>query len=157
MKKQICVALLAGASLLVTGCAPKVGGSDYARAGVGEVSETFEGVVLAKRVVQLNGSDPSKPGMGAVAGGVAGGVLGSTIGKGSGNSIATVAGALGGALAGNAIEHSATSQEGFEYQVKITKTQEIISIAQGAEPNLSVNQPVYVIRSNRGNSRVIPR
>lgn len=157
MKKQLIFALILSASLLTTGCAPKLGGNDYSTAGVGEISQTEEGVVVAKRVVNLNASEANKPGVGALAGGVGGLALGQAAGGGRG-SIATAAiGGLAGAFAGHAIEQSATNQEGFEYQIKLTKTNEIITVAQGGEPNLTVGQPVYVIKSNKSRSRVVAR
>ncbi|CAO5678537.1 MAG: hypothetical protein HEEMFOPI_00369 [Holosporales bacterium] len=154
INNKIFAAFALTAAFLSTGCAPKIGGSDYNMANVGEVSETFEGIILTKRVVNISGHET---GAGTLAGGVAGGFLGSAVGGGKGKQLATVAGAIGGALAGHAIEQSASSQEGFEYSVKVLRTGEIITLAQGAEPNLSIGQPVYVVRSNRGNSRVTPR
>lgn len=146
------------ASLMTSGCAPKLGGSDYSVAGVGEISQTEEGIVVAKRVVQLNASDPSKPGVGAGAGMATGAILGSAAGGSPrGSLVAGAAGGLIGAFAGHAIEQQATHQEGFEYQIRMIKTGEVITVAQGAEPNLGVGQPVYVVKSNRSRSRVIPR
>lgn len=149
------VALSAG--VLTTGCAPKLGGNDYSTAAVGEVSRTEEGVILAKRVVNFNATEANQPGVGAAAGGVAGFGLGQAAGGGRGSVATGLIGGLAGAFAGHAAEQGLTHQEGYEYQVKLTKTKEVITIAQGAEPSLNVGQPVYVVKSNRGRSRILAR
>ena len=156
IKKTSSIACVALLSVVISGCAPRLGGSDYSVGGVGEVSTTLEGVVIAKRTVRLNGMDNSQPGVGAVAGGLGGALAGNAIGKGHGRSLATAGGALAGAFAGHFVEQGMKDQDGFEYQVKLT-TNEVITIAQGLEPNLTVGQPVFVIKSDRSRSRIIAR
>ncbi|MBP9753314.1 MAG: hypothetical protein KBD31_05895 [Proteobacteria bacterium] len=155
INNKLLVALIAATAFLNTGCAPKVGGSDYNMANVGEVSETFEGIIVSKRVVNISGN---QTGVGAMGGAALGGLAGSNIGGGvRGHAAGAIGGALVGGLIGHAAEQGVSGQEGFEYSVKILKTGEIITLAQGAEPNLAQGQPCYVVRSNRGHSRVIPR
>lgn len=144
----------AAAALLAAGCTPKLGGSDYDVKGVGEISRTHFGVIAAKRVVNINAADPTKMGGGAVAGALAGGVGGSMIGQGKGQILGAGLGALAGGFGGHALEQYATSQEGFEYQVRMD-TGETITISQGAEPNLSVGQRVSVIEGIKGRSRIV--
>lgn len=154
MNKTFVVATFVSAALLTSGCAPKLGGSDYQASAVGEISQTELGTITSKRVVRINAADPTKPGVGAVVGGLTGAVGGSMIGRGRGSTIAALLGGLAGGFGGHALEQSATSQEGFEYQVRLSDGSSI-SITQGAEPNLAVGQSVKVIVS-KSRSRVIP-
>lgn len=153
MKKIIHAVI--GAAIL-TGCAPKLGGSDYDVRGVGEVSKTMPGVILAKRVVKINAADPTQPGIGAGGGAAAGVLGGSMIGQGDGNLLAMGLGALIGGFAGHALEQEATSQEGFEYQVRL-ENGSTIALSQGAEPSLCVGQAVFVIEGIKGRSRIVAR
>lgn len=152
--KKILIASLAVTALVSSGCAPQYGGSDYSDSNIGEVSKTYEGVIIAKRVVNLNASDN---GVGALAGGVAGFGLGQAFGGGRGRTASAALGTVAGAAAGNMIGKNLAHQKGFEYQVKMSDTKEVLSIAQGQEPNLSVGQSVYIIKSNQGRSRIIAR
>ena len=169
MQAKILLATACAAALLTTGCAPKLGGSDYNVANVGDISRSLPGVVISKRVIQIHASDPSKPGIGAGVGAGAGALAGSAVGNGKGNLLAMGIGGVAAAFAGHYVEQSLTHQEGFEYQVRMDKTGEVLAIAQGAEPNIPVGGLVYVvenIRSNglsalnegkKGRSRIIPR
>ncbi len=141
--------------LLLTSCAPKLGGNDYEVSSVGEISTTLKGIITATKTVKLRPDNSSKPQMGAAAGAVSGAVLGSAVGGGHNMPlIAAVVGGLAGGAAGHAIENKLTEQDGTEYQIKLD-TGKLISIAQGLEPRLTVGQKVLVIESNRGRSRVI--
>lgn len=169
MKTKILISTACAAALLTTGCAPKLGGSDYSVANVGDISRSLPGVVISKRVIQINATDPSQPGTGAGVGGVTGALAGSTIGQGNGSLLAMGIGGLAGAFAGHFAEQGLTHQEGFEYQVRMERTGEVLTIGQGAEPNIPVGAPVYIVENMRtdgfsainegkkGRSRIIPR
>ncbi len=173
MKKilMISAAVLSAANL--TGCAPKIGGNDYSVAGSGEISDTKRGVIIGKRVVNINAQDPenqNNPNTGALAGGLAGGVAGSNIGNGNGAVAAAVGGAIIGAFAGHFAEQKLTEQQGFEYQVELENGQ-ILTLAQGADLDMPVGQRVLVItpiksghtttinmggRTNTSRARIVP-
>ncbi len=169
MKAKILLATACAAALMTTGCAPKLGGSDYSVANVGDISRSLPGVVISKRVIQINASDPSQAGVGAGVGAGAGVLAGSTIGQGNGSLLAMGIGGLAGAFAGHFAEQGLTHQEGFEYQVRMERTGEVLTIAQGAEPNIPVGGLVYIVENIRtdgfsainegkkGRSRIIPR
>lgn len=160
MKKALLLAV-ATLPLFLTNCAPKLGGNDYSMADVGANSLSLRGTIVAMRAININASQPNQPGVGAAVGAVSGAALGSTIGQGKGSLISTVIGGLAGGAAGHFIEQGATSQEGFEYTVELENGQ-IQTIAQGAEPRMSVGQKVIVVLNNKGvsgqgaRSRVIP-
>ncbi|GAJ46855.1 surface antigen [Holospora elegans E1] len=147
-------------SLLLSGCAPRIGSRDYALSGVGETCTTLPGKIIAKRTVNVSGSstteDDNKPGVGALVGALAGGLGGSAIGQGTGSLFA----AAGGALAGGAIGHYAaralTDQDGVEYQIQLD-TGAFLTVVQGPSPALCVGQKVFVVQSQKDRSRVIPR
>ncbi len=173
MKKilMLSAAVLSAANL--TGCAPKIGGNDYSVAGSGEISDTKRGVIIGKRVVNINAQDPenqNNPNTGALAGGLAGGVAGSNIGNGNGAVAAAVGGAIIGAFAGHFAEQKLTEQQGFEYQVELENGQ-ILTLAQGADLDMPVGQRVLVItpmksghtttinmggRTNTSRARIVP-
>lgn len=159
MKTKILLSAACIAALITTGCAPKLGGSDYSVANVGDISNSWPGIVISKRVVQINASDPSEPGVGAIAGAGAGSLVGSTIGQGKGSVLGIAAGGLAGAFGGHFAEQAMTHQEGFEYRVRMEDTGAIKTIAQGAEPNIAVGAPVYIVENTRtlGRSRIVPR
>lgn len=158
MKNIVIIAATTAASLALSGCAPKLGGSDYSVRGVGEVSQTYRGTIVSARPIMIQAKTAeaqSQPGAGALVGGLAGGVLGSQVGKGKGQVVAGALGALGGAAAGHFAEQKLTEQEGMEYQVQL-ESGALITVAQGAEPRLFVGQRVLVIKSDRERSRVVP-
>lgn len=158
MKQIFAVAMLA-LPLMLTSCAPKLGGSDYSIADVGANSTRLRGSITSIRVVNLVATDANKPGIGAVAGGVAGGVTGHVVSNGG--PFTTMAGGLLGAAAGHFAEQALTNQEGFEYTVQLDNG-EVKTIAQGAEPRMAVGQRVIVVLNNKGTmgqqarSRVVP-
>lgn len=173
MKKilMLSAAVLSAANL--TGCAPKIGGNDYSVAGSGEISDTKRGIIIGKRIVNINARDPehqNDPSVGALAGGVGGAVAGSNIGKGNGAVAATAIGAIAGAVAGHFAEQKLTEQQGFEYQVELDNGQ-ILTLAQGADLDMPVGQRVLVItpmksgntttiymggRTNTSRARIVP-
>lgn len=158
MKKILAVTLLASAAFTTTGCAPRIGGNDYAITGAGEVNTTYRGTIVAMRPVNISASrteQDNQPGTGAAIGAVSGAVLGSQIGKGHGSAIAGLAGALAGGVAGHYAGQALTDQQGFEYQVQ-QDNGALVTIAQGAEPKLHVGQRVLVVSSQKSRGRIIP-
>jgi outer membrane lipoprotein SlyB len=154
MKNKLIITSVVAASVLLSACAPKLGGNDYSASSVGEMSQTYKGVIVSMRKVAINAGDASTPGVGALAGGLAGGALGQAAGGGRGRVITTVGGALLGAFAGHAVGQAATGQDGFEYSVKLANG-DLVTVSQGADPVLAVGQSVLVIKSDRGRSRVV--
>lgn len=154
--RVLCV--LGATALFLNGCAPRLGGSDYGIGGVGEFSETYSGTIASKRVVRLSakktGGD-NTPGIGALAGAGVGALAGSQIGYGKGAIAAAVAGGLLGGVGGHYAEDALTTQDGFEYGVRLDDGR-LITVTQGGEPNLGVGQRVNVIKSGRDRSRVVP-
>ncbi len=160
MKKSV-FALMGCALLSLNACAPRLGGSQYAVSGVGDVSQTLPGTIVAKRPVEISAKSPGNentPGLGALIGAGTAGLVGSQIGKGKGQVAGAVGGALLGGVAGHYAEDALTSQKGFEYQVRLDRggPNALVTITQGAEPNLSVGQHVFVIQAGKGRSRVVP-
>ena len=154
MKRALVIAALSSASLILSACAPKLGGNDYSVKGVGEISQTFKGTVAAARPIMINSAD-GKPGAGALLGGGAGALLGSTLGGGKGRLVTGVLGGLAAGAAGHFLEQKMGEQEGMEYQVQLDRG-DIITISQGAEPRLVVGQRALVIQSGKDRSRVVP-
>lgn len=155
MKKVLAMSTIAIAALNLNGCAPRIGGNHYSVAGTGEVSNTLRGVIISKRIVTIGAKRPeqeNEPGVGAAAGALAGVGAGSYVGKGSGNLWAMGAGALAGGVAGHFAERALTDQEGFEYTVELDDGR-TISLAQGAEPNMSVRQRILFISPNKPTGR----
>ena len=150
--------MLAGicSTILLSGCGPKLGSSDYKASDVGSVSHVRFGRIVAARPVAINSSDPSKPGAGAAIGGLAGAGIGSTIGQGKGGMLGTVLGGLVGLTAGHFAEQGMTSASGFEYTIQLDSGN-MISITQGDESPIPVDTTVKVIDSGgRGRSRIVP-
>src|SRR2546430_17228795 len=76
-----------------------------------QLATVEDGTGLAVRPVTIDGSHS---GIGSLAGLVIGGVVGSNIGGARGSAIAGVAGAVAGGVAGNALERTATKENGVE-------------------------------------------
>lgn len=157
MKKIVGLSMIViAASSALTGCAPRIGGNHYSVAGTGEMSETFPGVIISKQIVTIGANRPeqeNEPGLGAAVGGIAAGAAaGQAIGKGSGSLWAAGAGALVGGVAGHFAERALTDQEGFLYTVRLDSGK-VISMSQGAEPNMSVGQRVLVITPSKPSGR----
>lgn len=150
---------VAALPLFLTSCAPKLGGSDYAMADVGANSTSLRGSIVAMRTININASQPNQPGVGAAVGAVSGGVIGNVISNHG--PFTTLAGGLLGGVGGHYAEQALTSQEGIEYTVQLDSG-EVHTIAQGAEPRMSIGQRVIVVLNNKGyagqqaRSRVVP-
>ena len=140
--------------LWLSGCAPKVGGSDYDASRTRTVQTVHYGTVDSIRIVQITDDSNTNAALGTVGGGVAGGVLGSLIGGGRGRTLATVAGAAAGAAAGYAGARALSDQEGYEITVKLDSG-DLIAVTQGGDIAFNPGQRVRVM-SGGGTTRVVP-
>ncbi|CDZ81937.1 Outer membrane lipoprotein SlyB precursor [Candidatus Rubidus massiliensis] len=136
---------------LFTSCASNISNDSYTMRQVGETSATHSGTIKSVRMVQVQaGGDNS---VGALGGGTAGGVLGGTIGGGV---FSTVVGSFAGAVTGAAIQKSCKNQMAYEYIVEL-ENGGLMTIIQGQECPFEIEQPVYLIISQNGRSRIVPR
>lgn len=157
-KKILSVALAISATMLLSSCAPKIGGDDYSVRGIGEASQVLRGTIVSARPITVQGKSLEQQGQlgtGAVIGAGAGAVAGSLIGHGATPWITGTLGALAGGAAGHMIEKQATEQQGMEYTIKLDSGSEM-SVSQGLSPALAVGQRVRVITSAKERSRVLP-
>ncbi len=140
---------------LLAGCAKNISSSQYSEDDVGSVKQTYRGVILNVRNVQVTGGDNLADNtMGLVGGGIGGALLGSQFGKGRGAVVGGVLGAAAGALGGSLLEKKLKEQDGVEYTVEITSGR-VMTIVQGPEPRLQAGQYVLVMIGNNGRSRVV--
>jgi outer membrane lipoprotein SlyB len=155
-KKGLSIFSIFSISIMLSGCAPDLGGSDYKATSVGEVSQTYKGQIVAARTITIHARDADKPApIGTAIGGVGGALIGSQIGGGKGSVVAGGLLGLGGAFAGHFIEKKITEQKGMEYQIQLDNG-ELITISQGIEPQMGPGQRVAVVVSQKGRSRVVP-
>lgn len=149
--------LLSASTMILSSCAKEISSGVYSAHQVGEVSVTYSGVIRNVREVCIEGSDNlEENGLGIIGGGVVGGVVGSNIGKGNGRLLPTAVGAIAGAVGGSLIEKKLKQQTGFEYIVHLDDGM-LMTIVQGRDYFFQVGQPVYVITSNSGRSRITPQ
>ncbi len=140
---------------LLGGCAKNISSTGYSEDEIGAVKQTYRGVVLNIRNVQVNGSDSlSDNTMGLVGGGVGGALLGSQLGKGRGSVVGGVLGAVAGAVGGAMLEKKLKEQDGVEYTVELSSGR-VMTIVQGPEPRLQPGQAVLVMVGSKGRSRVV--
>ncbi len=152
MRKIILLALCA---ISFTSCAKQIDSNVYASRQVGEVSTTYPGVIRNVRYVCVEQGDQLEDnGLGIVGGGVAGGMVGNALGRG--NFVPTAAGAIAGAVAGSLVEKNLKQQMAFEYTVQLYNGN-FITVVQGRDQAFNMGQPVYVIISPYGRSRIIPQ
>jgi outer membrane lipoprotein SlyB len=169
------------AFLLLTGCAKNINSQDYSEQAAGEVSETFQGMILSARNVTVKGADKlDQNGMGLLVGGAGGAIAGNQFGAGSGNLAATVGGVVIGAALGALAQSALAEQPGVEYIVKVTMAENIatvsshtdgrkasadsvnrvneklLTLVQGIEPRYTIGQKVFVLMSAQGRARIIP-
>lgn len=147
--------ILVGCSLMMGGCARNISSGTYAESHVGEASQTFQGVVASVRQVTVEGSEHLQNNvLGGATGALAGGFGGSFLGKGRGNIAATGVGAIAGAVAGAYAEKELRKQQAFEYVVRL-RSGEMRTVVQGLENPLAVGQPVLLMVSYSGRSRLV--
>ncbi|CDZ81078.1 Outer membrane lipoprotein SlyB precursor [Candidatus Rubidus massiliensis] len=139
------------AIFIFTSCASNISNDTYTMRQVGETSVTYSGTVKSVRMVQVQaGGDNS---VGALGGGAAGGMLGNAVGGGV---FSTVVGSFAGAVTGAAIQKSSKNQMAYEYVIAL-ENGSLMTIIQGQENPFEVEQPVYLITSQNGRSRIVPR
>jgi outer membrane lipoprotein SlyB len=151
MKQRLIAAMLAvsASALAITGGCASYGPQDYSYREARSVESVAYGTIESVRPARLN--EDHAP-VGTVAGAAIGGLAGSTLGRGTGGAVATILGAVGGGLAGNAIEHSATAQNGEEIVIRLD-TGATIAVVQGGAQDFERGQRVRVL-SGSGGSRV---
>lgn len=143
-------------SLLVfTGCARKIDPGIYKASHVGETSTTYMGTIVSARPVIVEDQEYlEKHDMGRNVGALAGGIAGSTIGGGRGSMLAALGGAVMGGTAGAMLERDAKTQQALEYVVQLQDGR-YMTVVQGPNPPLAIGQPVYLIKSYNGRSRLV--
>jgi outer membrane lipoprotein SlyB len=114
------------------------------------MSRVVDATVLSVRPVVVQGQEN---GVGTVAGGVVGGVAGSSIGGGREGIVGGVLGAVAGALLGNAIERSATRENGVEILVQLRNGERRAVVQASNGENWMPGDPVVLVTSN-GRTRV---
>ena len=149
MRQTFTFAMLAASALAITAGCATYGPEDYSYREARVMESVAYGTIESVRPVKLN--EDHAP-VGTVAGAAIGGVLGSTLGRGAGGAVATILGAVGGGLAGNAIEHSATEQNGAEIVVRLDNGP-TVAVVQSGSQRFEAGQRVRVLTGPRG-SRV---
>lgn len=153
MKKFMTLIMLP-ATLLISSCASEIGANRYETSAVGQVNTAREGVIISVRRVRVATSDGT---VGTLGGAVAGGALGSLIGGSDAVRVAAAAGgAILGGVAGQSAQEALSSQDGYEYVIKMNDGG-ALTVTQGADVVIAVGQRVMVLNASRGErARVIP-
>jgi outer membrane lipoprotein SlyB len=155
IKKSYTLMILLAIPVLFTSCAQQISSDVYASRQVGEVSMTYAGVIRSMREIRVEqGENLEDNGLGIAGGGIAGGVAGSALGKG--NFAPTAAGAIVGAVAGSLLEKKMKQQMAMEYVVQLDNG-DLVTVVQGRDQAFQLNQPVYVLVSHSGRSRITPQ
>jgi len=149
MRPTFTFAMLAASALAITAGCASYSPQDYSYSEARTVESVAYGTIESVRPARLN--EDHAP-VGTVAGAAVGGLLGSTLGRGAGGAVTTILGAVGGGLAGNAIEHSATAQNGEEIVVRLDNGS-MIAVVQGGSQGFEAGQRARVLTGPRG-SRV---
>lgn len=140
---------------ILSSCARQISSDVYSAQQVGEVSYTHPGVIRSFREVTVeHGEQLQDNTMGIAGGGIAGGVIGNAAGRG--NFVPTALGAVAGAVAGSFVEKKLKEQSAIEYIVQLDNGS-LMTLVQGKDQIFSVGQPVYVIVSAGGRSRITPQ
>ncbi len=134
----------------IAGCASDIDSNYYSTGSVGQVSQAQGCTVVSVRPIKV--STPN--GAGTAIGGIAGGIAGSQIGGGNtAHLLGAVGGAILGGFAGNAAQEGLTSQQGYEYIVRLDNGN-TVSTTQGADVLLNPGQRCQIIFGNP--ARIIP-
>jgi outer membrane lipoprotein SlyB len=145
--------LLLSSMTALSSCARQISSDVYTSRQVGEVSTTYAGCIRSVREVCMEEGDKLEDNtLGMAGGGVVGGVAGNAIGKGG--LVPTALGAVAGAVAGTFIEKKLKQQMALEYIVQLENSN-MITVVQGQDQVFDIGQPVYVIISQSGRSRII--
>jgi len=106
------------ALLLATGCTRPNNPDRYERRNTEKSVNTYRGIVLNVRQVEVSGQQGGNlPGSAAAA--AAGGVVGSAAGGGRGSVLGAIAGVIGGAVIGDKVQDGVTAYNAYEYIVEI--------------------------------------
>jgi outer membrane lipoprotein SlyB len=146
MRQTFTLALLAASALAITAGCASYGPQDYSYREARVAESVAYGTIESVRPARL-GEDHAP--VGTVAGAAVGGLLGSTLARGAGGAVTTILGAVGGGLAGNAIEHSATEQNGEEIVVRLD-TGATIAVVQPGSQGFEAGQRARVLTGPRG-------
>lgn len=167
IKKTLTITAVIALALPLTNCARRIGSNQFSAASVGESVRTYEGVVVSKRIVEVNeaerfGDNTS----GGAIGGLAGGLLGNQLGRGKGRIAATGIGAAAGIAGGMLAQDHLGRQQAYEYVIRIAVQGvraeldgALRTVVQGLDVDLKVGQQVLLQESNQkggGRSRVVP-
>lgn len=134
----------------IAGCASDINSNYYSTGSVGQVSQAQGCTVVSVRPIKVS----TQNGAGTAIGGIAGGIAGSQIGGGNtAHLLGAVGGAILGGFAGNAAQEGLTSQQGYEYIVRLDNGN-TVSTTQGADVLLNPGQRCQIIFGNP--ARIIP-
>ena len=134
----------------IAGCASDIDSNYYSTGSVGQVSQAQGCTVVSGRPIKVS----TQNGAGTAIGGIAGGIAGSQIGGGNtAHLLGAVGGAILGGFAGNAAQEGLTSQQGYEYIVRLDNGN-TVSTTQGADVLLNPGQRCQIIFGNP--ARIIP-
>ena len=134
----------------IAGCASDIDSNYYSTGSVGQVSQAQGCTVVSVRPIKVS----TQHGAGTAIGGIAGGIAGSQIGGGNtAHLLGAVGGAILGGFAGNAAQEGLTSQQGYEYIVRLDNGN-TVSTTQGADVLLNPGQRCQIIFGNP--ARIIP-
>ena len=134
----------------IAGCASDIDSNYYSTGSVGQVRQAQGCTVVSVRPIKVS----TQNGAGTAIGGIAGGIAGSQIGGGNtAHLLGAVGGAILGGFAGNAAQEGLTSQQGYEYIVRLDNGN-TVSTTQGADVLLNPGQRCQIIFGNP--ARIIP-
>lgn len=134
----------------IAGCASDIDSNYYSTGSVGQVSQAQGCTVVSVRPIKVS----TQNGAGTAIGGIAGGIAGSQIGGGNtAHLLGAIGGAILGGFAGNAAQEGLTSQQGYEYIVRLDNGN-TVSTTQGADVLLNPGQRCQIIFGNP--ARIIP-
>jgi len=134
----------------LSGCASDIDSNYYSTSSVGQLNQAMGCSVVSVRPIHV----ATQNGAGTAIGGIAGGIAGSQIGGGNtAHLLGAVGGAILGGMAGNAAQKGLTSQQGYEYIVRLDNGS-TVSVTQGTDVLLNPGQRCQLIYGNP--SRVIP-
>ena len=126
----------------IAGCASDIDSNYYSTGSVGQVSQAQGCTVVSVRPIKVSTQNG------------AGTAIGSQIGGGNtAHLLGAVGGAILGGFAGNAAQEGLTSQQGYEYIVRLDNGN-TVSTTQGADVLLNPGQRCQIIFGNP--ARIIP-
>jgi outer membrane lipoprotein SlyB len=136
------LAVLAGASLILAGCAaPPESGGVYNSYQTMRAQSVRTGIVESVRNVTI--ANP-ETGVGTATGAALGGLAGSEVGGGKGSIAAGIVGLVAGGIAGQQVERGSNQRHGFEITVKLD-TGEMLAIVQPADEMFRPNERVRLV------------